>query len=132
MLLRSLTRVVANHPPSAASGKARNHRTTRAREGAAGQSEPRSAITAANGSAGPDVAHPSARGPLAASAHSCPTVARSGASAPPPSTGHASSEVNATTETAKKAKAIQAPPPLKKRSSVRPGPAVRDVSGSKR
>ena len=60
---RSVTRVAANQPPSAASGSARTHRTTIAREGDAGDRLPRSATTAANGSAGPTVSHPTARAP---------------------------------------------------------------------
>ena len=96
---RSVSRVAANQPPSTARGSARIHRSTTANDGAAGHRLPSTAITPANGSAGPTTSSAEARSPYAASAHSAPTVSRSGSRAPPPSTGHASSEVKATSET---------------------------------
>ena len=120
---RSVNRVAANHPPRAASGRASTHSTTMVRDGAAGQSEPRRAITALHGSAGPELSQPSGRRPYEASAHSPPRVARIGARAPPPSTGQARSERNAITETTSAASTTHAPPPLKKCRSPRPVPA---------
>ena len=47
------------------------------------------------------------------------TVSRSGSRAPPPSTGQASREVNEAIETTRAASTAHAPPPVKKRSSLR-------------
>ncbi len=115
---RSVTRVAANHPPRTASGSARIHSRTTAKEGAPGHNEPSRATTAANGSAGPTTSSPTPRIPQAASLHSAPTVSRRGSRPPPPRAGQARRLVKETMLTTSAARTAHAPPPEKNRSSL--------------
>lgn len=129
---RSVTRVAANQPPSTASGSASTQSSTRENDGAPGQSEPSTASTPANGSAGPTTSTPRPRSPQAASFQSAPTVSRSGSRAPPPSTGHARIVVKVARLTTSAASTAQAPPPEKNRSSLADPPSLPWPSSSRR
>ena len=121
---RSVTRVAANHPPRTASGSARSHSSTMAKDGPAGQSEPSTATTAAKGSAGPTRPTATSRTPHAASLQSAATVCRRGSSPPPPSVGQASRLVKDAMLTTSAASTAQAPPPEKNRSSLTAPPSL--------
>ena len=128
---RSVRRVAANQPPSAASGRAATHRITSDSEGAHGVNDPTIATRAANGSAGAIVSKPSARSPKRVCAHSWPRSALSGSTPPPPRTGQARSAGNAAIDTTSAPRTSHGAPPEKKRSSPRRcAPATRSSTGS--